>query len=186
MRTRELVIISGPSGVGKDTVIDAWTARNPDVRRVVAWTTRAPRPGESDGVAYHFRSEAEFLQAAADGAFLEHKRVHDNWYGTPRSGVEALIAEGKVPLLKIDVQGAVEVMQARPTTLSIFLLAPSWQELERRIRERGTEDEAAVQRRLAEAQNEIALSERYRFRLVNDDLARTVAQIEAIVGEVRA
>lgn len=180
------MIISGPSGVGKDTVIDTWTARNADVQRVVAWTTRPPRAGEEDGVAYYFRTEDAFLAAAAKGAFLEYKRVHGNWYGTPIEGVEALLAAGKVPLLKIDVQGAIEVMQARPTTISIFLLAPSWEELERRIRARGTEDEASVLRRLQEAQNEIALSERYRFRLVNDDLPRTIAQIEAIVGEVRA
>lgn len=181
MNPGRLVILSGPSGVGKDTVLAAWHAADPRVTRVVACTTRKPRPGEVDGVDYHFVGLEEFLRMAEDGAFLEFKEVYGNHYATPLSHMEALLAEGKVAVLKIDVQGAAEVMPRRPDAIPIFLLPPSDAELERRIRGRGTEDEEATLRRLATAREEIAFSAEYPHRIVNAELERTVESLMEIV-----
>lgn len=176
-----LVILSGPSGVGKDTVIEAWCAADPRVTRVVAATTRAPRPGEADGVDYHFMDVDSFLRMAEDGAFLEFKEVHGNHYATPLRQLEGLLDAGKVAVLKIDVQGAAEVTPKRPDAVTIFLLPPSDEELERRIRGRGTEDEATVALRLRAAHDEVVRSAAYAHRLVNDDLPGLVARLREIV-----
>lgn len=177
-----LVILSGPSGVGKDTVLNAWRAANPRVRRVVAYTTRAPRAGEVDGEDYHFVTFPEFLLKAEAGDFLEHKQVHDNWYATPLRDMEAMLAEGLIAVLKIDVQGAIEAMGLRPDAKSVFLLPPSDEELERRIRSRKTDSPEAIERRLRNARAEIALSHHYAFRIVNDDLDACVRAIDAWVA----
>ena len=172
-----LVILSGPSGVGKDTVIDAWAARDPRVARVVAYTTRAPRVGERDGVDYRFVTVDSFLECAEMGDFLEAKEVHGHHYATPLKDMEALLAAGKVAVLKIDVQGALAAMALRPDAISVFLLPPDPHELERRLRERGTDDPATIARRLENARGELALSERYAHRLVNDDVASVVERL---------
>lgn len=179
----QLVILSGPSGVGKDTVLDAWRVEDPRVERVVAYTTRQPRPGEVDGVDYHFVDEAAFSARAERGAFLEWMRVHDFGYATPLEDMEELLRAGRIAVLKIDVQGALRVMELRPDVLSIFLLPPSWEALEARIRGRGTESEERILRRLEGARNELEVAPRYRHRVVNDDVARAVAEIRAIVAE---
>ncbi|MCW5937053.1 MAG: guanylate kinase [Fimbriimonadaceae bacterium] len=178
----KLVILSGPSGVGKDTVIEAWRQRDPRVERVVATCTRAPREGEVQGTDYDFVSHEHFHRMAAEGRFLEFKEVHGNWYATPLAGVEARLAAGKVAVLKIDVQGALEVMRKRPEALTIFLLPPSLEELERRIRSRGQDDEATIQRRLEGARRELACVDKYRHQVVNDDLATAVTKIMEAVG----
>lgn len=172
-----LVILSGPSGVGKDTVIDAWAARDARVVRVVAYTTRAPRPGEVDGIDYHFVSVDTFLECAEAGDFLEAKEVHGHHYATPLKDLQKLLEAGKVAVLKIDVQGALTVMGLRSDAVSVFLLPPDADELERRLRERGTDDPATVARRLENARGELALSERYAHRLVNDDVATVVDRL---------
>ncbi|MBZ0213852.1 MAG: guanylate kinase [Nitrospirae bacterium] len=177
-----LVILSGPSGVGKDTVLDAWRAANPRVRRVVAYTTRTPRAGEVDGEDYHFVSVPEFMRKAETGDFLEHKQVHDNWYATPLRDMEAMLEQGLIAVLKIDVQGAIEAMRLRPDAKSVFLLPPSDEELERRIRSRKTDSPEAIERRLRNARDEIALSHHYAFRIVNDDLETCVRSIDAWVA----
>ncbi len=177
-----LVILSGPSGVGKDTVINTWREKNPRVERVVAYTTRAPRTGEQEGIDYHFVSPERFHELAADGAFLEHKEVHGNWYATPLRDMEQMLAEGKIAILKIDVQGALSVMELRPDAFSVFLLPPSWDELERRIRGRGTEDAATIEKRLRNATEELGFADRYRFQVTNDDLDRAVSELEALVA----
>jgi guanylate kinase len=176
-----LVILSGPSGVGKDSVLDRWKTADPRVVRVVAYCTRAPRSGEVDGVDYHFVTREQFMAKAEAGDFLEYKEVHGNLYATPLKDMEALLADGRIAVLKIDVQGALSVMEKRDDAISIFLLAPSAEELERRIRKRGTDDEATIQKRLKNARDEIALSDRYQHRVVNDDLDRAVAEIMEIV-----
>lgn len=176
-----LVIVSGPSGVGKDTVIDAWCAEDPRVKRVVACTTRAPRPGEVDGVDYHFISRCEFEEMAEAGRFLEWKQVHSNFYATPLDQVEQLLSDGRVAVLKIDVQGALTVMEKRPDAVAVFILAPSNEELERRIRGRGTEDEPVILARLAAAQGEVAQARHYHYQVVNDDLAHVVAFLRGLV-----
>ncbi|MCC7434289.1 MAG: guanylate kinase [Methanoregulaceae archaeon] len=176
-----LVILSGPSGVGKDSVLDRWKAADPRVVRVVAYCTRAPRTGEVDGVDYHFVTREQFMAKAEAGDFLEYKEVHENLYATPLTDMEALLADGRIAVLKIDVQGALAVMEKRDDAISIFLLPPSAEELERRIRKRGTDDEATIQKRLKNARDEIALSDRYQHRVVNDDLDRAAAEIMEIV-----
>lgn len=178
-----LVILSGPSGVGKDTVLDAWRAVDPRVERVVAYTTRDPREGETDGVDYHFVSEDAFMAHAMRGAFLEWMEVHGRHYATPLEDMEALLAQGKTAVLKIDVQGALRVMLLRPGVLSIMLVPPSWEALEHRIRGRGTESEETLALRLENARKELEFADRYTFRVVNDDVARAVREIQAIVSE---
>lgn len=176
------MILSGPSGVGKDTVIDAWSRVNPAVQRVVAYTTRAPREGETDGVAYHFVSVERFMAMAEAGEFLEWKEVHGNWYATPMADMERMVAEGKIAILKIDVQGALSVLESRPEIDSVFILPPSFEELERRIVARGLDNESNIDQRLQNAREELACSSRYRYRLVNDELPRIVNDLERIFG----
>jgi guanylate kinase len=175
--TGRLVILSGPSGVGKDTVIDAWKARDPRVERVIAYTTRAPRTGEQDGVDYHFVSVDQFLECANAGEFLEAKEVHGHHYATPLKDMNALLEAGKIAVLKIDVQGALTAMALRPDAISVFLLPPDGPELVRRLRERGTDDNATILKRLENASGEIALSERYQNRIVNDSVDAVVAKL---------
>ena len=177
-----LLILSGPSGVGKDTVIDAWRARDLRVTRVVAYTTRLPREGEVEGVDYHFVSVDRFLEHASAGDFLEAKEVHGNHYATPLKDMEALLAAGKVAVLKIDVQGALTAMALRPDAISVFLLPPDGEELARRLRDRGTDDAATVARRLENARGEIALSEGYAHRIVNDDVDEVVSRLRALTS----
>lgn len=175
-----LVIFSGPSGVGKDTLLAAWTQRNPRVQRVVAYTTRAPRTGEVEGVDYHFVAVERFRELAAAGAFLEHKEVHGNWYATPLADLEAMLDRGLIAVLKIDVQGALDAMRIRPEAISIFIAPPSFDELERRIRSRGTEDEAALERRLENARFELSYQGAYAHVIVNDSIERAVDELESI------
>jgi guanylate kinase len=172
-----IVILSGPSGVGKDTVINAWIAADPRVVRVVTYTTRVPRTGEVNGVDYNFVDLETFMFLNKEGCFWEHKVVHGNYYGSPKKDTELLLAEGKIPVLKIDVQGALEVMHLVPDALTVFLLPPSFEELEARIRGRKTDDEATIQKRLENARGEIALSDRYKLQIVNDEVERVVAKL---------
>lgn len=172
-----LIIFSGPSGVGKDTLLEAWRSRDPRVQRVVAYTTRSPRSGEVDGVDYHFVSPDRFQALAADGAFLEYKEVHENFYATPLRDMELLLAEGKLAVLKIDVQGALDAMRLRPDAATVFVLPPSFEELERRIRSRGTDSPETILKRLANARGELALADRYAHPIVNDSLDRAVEEL---------
>jgi guanylate kinase len=172
-----LVILSGPSGVGKDTVLEAWKASNPRVQRVVAYTTRQPRNGEVNGVDYHFVTRQRFDELVEEGAFLEHKLVHGNCYATPLSDMEALLIAGQIAVLKIDVQGAMEAMKLRPEALSIFLLPPTVEDLEKRIRGRGTDSEEVIERRLEDARYELALADKYTAHVVNDDIERVVREL---------
>lgn len=179
--TGRIVIVSGPSGVGKDTVIDAWSSADPRVERVVAVTTRPPREGEVDGSDYHFVDRAVFNQMVEDGAFLEHKVVHGEMYATPMSGVQSVLDRGNFAVLKIDVQGAAAVMDKVPEVVSFFILPPSIEELERRLRSRGSESEEKVAERLQNAIREIESSEIYHYRFVNDSVERCVGEIQEIL-----
>lgn len=177
----KLVILSGPSGVGKDTIIDAWREMNPRVERVVAYTTRSPRPGEVDGVDYNFVSVSDFQNKASQGEFLEFKEVHGNWYATPLTDMEDLLRGGKIAILKIDVQGALHAMSLRKDAVSVFILPPSMEELEARIRGRGLDDSEVIEKRLLNAQDEVAMAPKYQHRIVNLDVALTVSMLERIV-----
>lgn len=176
-----LVILSGPSGVGKDTVIEAWKQIRPNVVRVVAYTTRQPRKGEIDGIDYRFVSEDEFRTMADSGKFLEWKEVHGNFYATPLNDMQALLDDEKIAILKIDVQGAITAMEKRSDAISIFLLPPSWEELERRIRGRKTDSEEVIKIRLENAEREMAFADKYQHQVVNDDLNKCVEEIDRIV-----
>ncbi len=177
----KLVILSGPSGVGKDTIIDAWRELNPKVERVVAYTTRSPRPGEVEGLDYRFVSVPDFQTKASNGDFLEFKEVHGNWYATPLTDMETLIQAGKIAILKIDVQGALHAMSLRKDAISIFILPPSMEELEARIRSRGLDDPEVIEKRLINAQDEVALAPKYHHRVVNLDVDLTVSMLERII-----
>lgn len=177
-----MVILSGPSGVGKDTLIEAWRARNPRVQRVVAYTTRLPREGEEDGRDYHFVSIPTFLLMADSNKFLEWKIVHGNYYATPLADMEAMLAGGKIAILKVDVHGAVSAMDRRPDAISVFIQPPSWEELEARIRGRALDSPEAIAKRLDNAREEISFSDRYQYQVVNRDLDKAVDELEKIVA----
>jgi guanylate kinase len=177
-----LIIVSGPSGSGKSTVIDL-LLRNRDVplRKSVSATTRPPRPYEVDGTHYHFWTRERFLQEREAGAFLEWAEVHGNYYGTLRSEVEEYRDRGIGVVLDIDVQGADQVRRCCPDCVTVFLRASSWEAYEERLRRRGTEDEATIERRLARARQELARAKDYQYVVINDDLDEAVKQLSAIV-----
>lgn len=178
-----LVILSGPSGVGKDQALCAWRGLNPKVRRVVSYTTRLRAEAEVDGVDYHFVTQDRFLELAGLGAFLEYKHVHDRYYGTPIEDMERSLEAGLIAVLKIDVQGALEIMPKRPDAVTIFVSPPSWEELERRIRARGRDDEVQIAIRLEAARWEMEQRPRYQYEVVNEtgQLIETARKIDAIV-----
>lgn len=175
-----LLVVSGASGAGKTTVAKGLLT-NPGFARAVTATTRPPRAGERDGVDYHFLDEATFLQRIAQGAFLEHAEVHGRLYGTPRSAVEEILASGRVCVLVIDVQGADSLRRQGVDAFHVFVTAPSLDELERRLRDRGTDSDAVIARRLAEAPVEIAQAGQYDAVVMNDDVERAIGEIGGLV-----
>jgi guanylate kinase len=176
----KVVIISGPSGAGKSTVLDRLLdeCELPLVMSVSA-TTRAPRAGERDGVHYHFLSQDEFARRRQAGEFLECMEVfgRGDWYGTLASEVSSGLEAGKWVILEIDVDGALAVLETYPDAITIFLHPGSMQELERRLRSRGTESEQSLRRRLEVAQREMTFLDRYRHEVVNDNVAAAVKRI---------
>lgn len=165
-----ILLITGPSGAGKGTVIKGLLAREPRLAFSVSSTTRPRREGEVDGRDYDFVDDAAFDRLVAEGAFVEWAHVHLHRYGTRRSRLAEMEAAGKIPVLDIDVQGGLNVLgQFGAELVSVFLFPPSWEELERRLRARGTEDEEAVATRLRNARIEVGAAGRYRYWVVNDD-----------------
>lgn len=181
MKSKNIVILSGPSGVGKDTIINAWKAANPLVERVVTYTTRNMRDGEVDGIDYHFVTERTFLEKAKAGDFLEHKEVHGNRYGTPVEGLSSIVDAGKIAVLKIDVQGALAIMPKLQGELSIFLMPPSLEELEQRLQRRNSESVSQIRTRIRNAKREMAAAVHYNAKVINDDVQRAVAEIEGLL-----
>ena len=176
-----LIILSGPSGCGKGTVLSRLLAERTDTVLSVSATTRPPRPGDVDGVQYFFRTREEFEQMIADNALLEYAEYSGNYYGTPAPYVEECLAAGKNVILEIEVQGALKVMQSCPEHVSVFIGVPSIEELERRLRGRGTEEEAVIKRRMEAAKHELATANKYQYLVINDDVEQAVSRLQTIL-----
>lgn len=181
-----LFVVSAPSGAGKTTLCREARLRLPDLGYSVSYTTRSPRPGEIDGTDFHFVSEAEFHRMRTAGEFAEWAVVHGHLYGTRARVLEAALGAGQDLLLDIDTQGAAQLRQRYPEAVLIFIVAPSLADLERRLRERRSDDAAEIARRLARAREEIALWRRYDYLIVNRDIKEAAEQLTAIVVAERS
>lgn len=176
-----LTVLSGPSGVGKGSVIAAVRRRHPQVHLSVSVTTRAPREGETDGVEYHFVDRAEFDRMVTAGELLEHAQYAGNGYGTPRRPVEQRLAAGLPTLLEIELQGARQVRAAMPDARLVFLAPPSWAELVRRLVGRGTEDSDTVTRRLEQARVELAAEPEFDAVIINEEVERAADELVRLI-----
>lgn len=176
-RQSRLFVISGPSGAGKGTLVAQLRKEHPELGLAVSATTRSPRPGEVDGKDYYFLSEGEFKRRVAAGEFVEWAYVHGHMYGTLVKEVERLLAQGKSLILEIDIQGALNVKKVWPDVVLIFIEPPSLEELERRLRGRGTEDEQSIELRLKNAKHEMTLADDYDICIVNDTVDRAVREL---------
>jgi guanylate kinase len=173
-----LVVLAGPTAVGKGTVSTFIRENYPDVHLSVSATTRSPRPGEVDGVNYFFVTDAEFDRLEQSGQMLETATVHNAFrYGTPRAPIDAALAQGKSVLLEIDLQGARSVRKVMPEAVLVFLLPPSWEELVRRLIGRGTEESAEQQRRLETAKVELAAQDEFDYKVVNDEVSQAAREV---------
>ena len=177
-----LIVVSGPSGAGKSTVVEKVLGASKETELSVSLTTRPSRSGERDGDEYHFVDMERFLRARDGGELLEWAEVHGNLYGTPSSFVEEIQAAGKNVLLEIDVQGGLSVKERVPDAVLVFLLPPSLEELEKRLRGRATDDEAVIQRRLDNALKEYEFHDRYDYIVVNDTVDSCATGILGIIS----
>jgi guanylate kinase len=175
----KLVVITGPSGVGKGTLLGSLRAAHPDLFFSVSATTRPPRTGEIDGKDYYFCDRPQFEQMVQTGQLLEWAEFAGNFYGTPRQPVEQQVQQGKLVILEIELAGARQVRQSYPQALQIFILPPCLEELERRIRDRGQDSEAAIARRLDRAQEEVLAADEFDLQIINDNLEQALGQLEA-------
>ncbi len=176
-----LVVLSAPSGCGKDTVFNELKKLRSDIVESVSATTRLPREGEKDGVNYYFKTEEEFKRMLNSKGLLEYTVYNGCYYGTPVDGVNRAIEEGKICFLIIEVEGGQNIMRLRPDCVSIFLLPPSLSVLEQRLRGRQTDSEECIRRRLEVAEFEISFADVYKYNVVNDDLQKAVKKVNAIL-----
>ncbi len=176
-----LIVLSGPSGAGKDAVLEELAKIHPRVTRCVTTTTRPRRECETDGVDYTFVSTADFRRNAESGGFLEYAEVHGYLYGTPRAWVEEHRALGEDVVLKIDVQGGLNVKKAKPDAVMVFIVPPSMEELERRLRDRNTDSEEQIARRLLNAHRELEQIPHYDYMIENGSLAKAAEELKAVI-----
>lgn len=179
-----LFILSGPSGVGKDSILKELLKRDIGVVKCVTCTTRSPRAGEVEGVDYNFLSRDEFERLKSEGEFLEWAEIGGNFYATPRKFVEECLSQGKDVILKIDVQGAMKVKELMPSAILIFVSPPSLEELRKRMEKRGS-DPQEIERRLAIAQREMEMAKNYQYIIVNEDFEKTVEELERLLRRLK-
>jgi guanylate kinase len=180
-----LFVITAPSGAGKTSLTRALLAEEPGLKLSTSYTTRAPRPGEQNGREYHFVDEPTFLAMRDRGEFLENALVHGNRYGTSKSVIRETLERGQDLILEIDWQGAAQVRKLYPDCVGIFILPPSPEELERRLRSRGQDAESVIQRRLANAQAEMAHAHAFEYRIINKDFDTAKAALAEIIRRER-
>jgi guanylate kinase len=180
-----LFLVVAPSGAGKSTLVNALLARDPNIQLSVSYTTREPRPGDKDGREYHFVSIEKFMQLRADGEFLESAEVHGNYYATSRKWIEERVSSGVDVLLEIDWQGARQVKAQFPHSVGIFILPPSFEALEARLRKRGQDTQPVIARRLLAAGSEMAHASEFDYAVINEDFETAVGQMSAIVTATR-
>ena len=181
MSTGKLIVITGPSGVGKGTIVQSLLARHPQLSLSVSATTRKPRPGEIDGRDYYFVDRHKFEVMIDNNELLEWAEYAGNYYGTPKDKVEETINLGKWILLEIELVGARAIKQIFPSALRIFILPPSLAELERRLRSRGKDSEEAIVERLARSEVEISASQEFAHCVINDNLSKTIKTVEQVI-----
>ena len=176
-----LIIISGPSGAGKGTVYNEVIKRRPEIQKSVSVTTRAPRPNEIEGVHYYFRTLEQYQDMIAKGEFLETASVYCNYYGTPKAPVLEILSKGQDVMFEIDTIGAEQIRKKYPKSITIFIIPPTFKELEKRLRGRGTESEEAIQRRLGLARSELAKYRLFDYMVFNDEVENAVSSVIAII-----
>ncbi len=181
MKKGKTFIVSGPSGVGKSTVLQALLSKRDDLYFSVSATTRPAREGETDGVHYHFLDVETFQQWIAEDQFLEYAEYVGNFYGTPKRFVDEAMEQGKDVILDIEIQGAIQIAAKRPETIRIFIAPPSWAELERRLSSRGTDSQEKIQKRLVRAKVEFQTAHTYDYFVINDSVENAVRELEAIM-----
>ena len=183
---KKLFVLSGSSGVGKGTVLKGFLEKNPNFMLSISCTTRAPRPGEVDGVNYFFISQEEFKNCIENNKFLEWAEFAGNFYGTKKKYINQCLAEGKDIILEIDTQGALQVKKQMPEAVLIFICPPSYEALENRLRGRHTEDEATIQKRLQQVKIELERAEKFNYKIVNDNLDEAIKNLEEVIkGEMQ-
>jgi len=181
VETGKLVVITGPSGVGKGTLVRSLLKRHPEIYVSISMTTRSPRPGEIDGQDYFFVTPEKFQDLIAADQLLEWAQFAGNYYGTPRESVEEKVKQGTLVLLEIELEGARQIRASFPQAVRMFILPPSMSELERRLRQRRSESPEAIQRRLNRAVTEIAAADEFDVNIVNDDFDRALAEVESVL-----
>ncbi|MBP1581592.1 MAG: guanylate kinase [Oscillospiraceae bacterium] len=185
MNKGQLIVFSGPSGVGKGTVLKEFLQHRDNVSLSISATTRQPRPGEENAVHYYFLTREEFEQRIAENNMLEYAQYNGNYYGTPKDKVEEALEQGRDIILEIEVQGALLVKEKCPNALLVFVMPPSWQELRDRLTGRGTEDAETIEKRLNIAQGELKQAIHYDYILVNDQVEAAAKRLEHIMESGR-